>query len=722
MTSAALLHPGIVHHLVNTLGWPSLRPLQEQAVAPVLAGTDALLLAPTASGKTEAAFFPLLSRMATQDWRGLSVLYVCPLRALLNNLEPRLQTYASWTGRRAAAWHGDTPAGVRKRLLAQPPDILLTTPESLEAMLVSTKVDPQRMFADLRVVVVDEVHSFAGDDRGWHLLGVLARLGHLSTHRIQRLGLSATVGNPDSLLSWLQGGAPHAEGAVVAPASEAAAAPDLELDFVGSIDNAAIVISGLHGGEKRLVFADSRRTVEDLSVRLRARGVETFVSHSSLSRDERHRAESAFSVARDCVIVSTSTLELGIDVGDLDRVIQIGAPRTVASLLQRLGRTGRRAGSTRNALFLATSDDELLRAAALLRLHSEGYVEPVVPPPGPVHVVAQQLLALCLQQRQVGVTSWLELLEPSLPLAQGHVVMDWLLETGHLDRDGDLVFVGPAAEKRYGSKHFLELLSVFTADPQFLVLNGRVELGAVDPLVLTRKVDGPRVLALAGRSWLVTYIDWRRRRVFVEPSELRGTARWSGAGQPMSYAMTDAMRRVLLDGDCGTARLSRRAMDAMARLRVEQGSTVSADGNVITSDPAQGRRWWTWAGARANAQLASAIEITAPSVVEAGLRVENRFVALREDSPVQDLRAALEVVGRSGALAAAVLPVDDDALKQLKFSELLPPELARACLAARGSDAPGARRAVARSNHAFVVSLAPADRRRGPKPGQRRIP
>ena len=699
MTSAALLHPGIVHHIVNTLGWPALRPLQEQAVEPVLAGTDALLLAPTAGGKTEAAVFPLFSRMANEDWRGLSVLYVCPLRALLNNLEPRLQTYTAWTGRRAAAWHGDTAAGVRKRLLVQPPDVLLTTPESLEAMLVSTKVDPVRVFADLRAVVIDEVHAFAGDDRGWHLLGVLARLGQLSRYPVQRLGLSATVGNPDQLLSWLQGGAAVAPGVVIAPAVVGpAAAADLELDFVGSVDNAATVISALHAGEKRLVFADSRRTVGDLSVRLRGRGVKTFVSHSSLSRDERHRAETAFAEARDCVIVSTSTLELGIDVGDLDRVIQIGAPRTVASLLQRLGRTGRRPGAIRNALFLATSDDELLRSAALLRLYGEGFVEPVVPPPGPVHVVAQQLLALCLQERQVGLTSWVEQLEPSLPLSQGSVVMEWLLETGHLDRDGDLVFVGPAAERRYSAKHFLELLSIFTADPQFLVLNGRIELGAVDPIVLTRKVDGPRVIALSGRSWLVTHTDWRRRRVYVEPSELRGTARWSGAGQPMSYALTDAVRRVLLDGECGSARLSRRASDALARVRAEQSATVSGTGNVVTADAARGRRWWTWAGARANAQLASAIALAAPGVVDASLRIDNRYILLREDARSQDLQAAVAAVAKPGALEKGVVPVDDEALKQLKFSELLPPELARSCLAARGTDLGGARSTLAKSN------------------------
>jgi ATP-dependent helicase Lhr and Lhr-like helicase len=166
MTAIDRLHPVVLHHIVNSLGWPGLRPLQEAAVEPLLDGADALLLAPTAGGKTEAAAFPLLSAMAEQHWAGLSVLYVCPLKALLNNLEPRLAAYTSWLGRRAALWHGDTGDSMRRRLLADPPDLLLTTPESLEAMLVSTRVDPHQHFADLRAVVVDEVHAFAGDDRG----------------------------------------------------------------------------------------------------------------------------------------------------------------------------------------------------------------------------------------------------------------------------------------------------------------------------------------------------------------------------------------------------------------------------------------------------------------------------------------------------------------------------------------------------------------------------
>lgn len=694
-SGAAALHPGLQHHIANTLGWPDLRPLQKDAIEPILRGNDALLVAPTAGGKTEAAFFPLLSRMTEENWLGLSVLYVCPLRALLNNLEPRLASYASWLGRRVALRHGDTTAGARKRLTVHRPDILLTTPESLEAMLVSTLVTPHDFFADLRAIVVDEVHAFAGDDRGWHLLAVLERLARIAGRPIQRIGLSATVGNPAELLGWLQGGGEDVGPAtVVTPAVFAGTPTELQLDYVGSVENAATVISSLHRGEKRLVFADARRTVESLGVELRDRGVETFVSHSSLAVAERRRAETAFSEARDCVIVSTSTLELGIDVGDLDRVLQVGAPGKVSSFLQRLGRSGRRPGTSRNMLFLATDDQELLRAAGLLLLWGEGYVEPVLPTPTPRHVVAQQLLALCLQEGRVGSQTWPEWLG-ALPLATATELVEigaWLVETGHVDSDTGMLFMGPEAERRYGFRHFLELLSIFTTDPEFTVLHGRTEIGTVDPIVLTRRVDGPRVISLAGKPWQVSYIDWTRRRTFVEPSEHFGRSTWSGMPQPLSYAMTDAIRRVLLGASLEGVTLSKRATERLATAREDAAGTVDARGTVVAQWDRDQLRWWTWGGTRANGVLGAALSAVMPGLVDELDLYDNRYVKLRGDATVEALREAVRAAkARFGDDFAGIQPsVSDEAVRQLKFAELLPPELASKTLAARAADHAGA--------------------------------
>jgi ATP-dependent Lhr-like helicase len=305
------LHPILLHHIVNTLGWPQLRLLQTAAIAPIMDGDDALLLAPTAGGKTEAACFPLLSVMEQRRWTGVSVLYLCPLKALLNNLVDRIAAYAQWLGRRAELWHGDTTESARRRIRTDPPDILLTTPESLEAMLIGFTTDHGHLLGAVHAVVVDEVHAFAGDDRGWHLLAVLERLSRVAGRPIQRVALSATVGNPEQLLYWLQGAQSgkrpgHVVAPEVPPNPAAAAAPptgEVELDYVGSLENAAKVISALHRGEKRLVFCESRRQVEQLGAALRERGVTAFLSHASLSLEERRRSEQAFAEARDCVII-----------------------------------------------------------------------------------------------------------------------------------------------------------------------------------------------------------------------------------------------------------------------------------------------------------------------------------------------------------------------------------------------------------------------------------
>ena len=223
MTAFEKLDPLVQHHIVNTLGWRTLRPLQEQSIEPIQDGEHCLLLAPTAGGKTEAAIFPILSRLCSENWTGSSVLYICPLRALLNNLHVRLQEYCNMVGRRCGLWHGDVSESERNRIRGENPDILLTTPESLEVMLISARSEGRELLKGVRLVVIDEIHAFAGDDRGWHLLAVLERIGRLAGRELQRIGLSATVGNPEGLLEWMAG---HCEGAkrVLNPQAQASAA------------------------------------------------------------------------------------------------------------------------------------------------------------------------------------------------------------------------------------------------------------------------------------------------------------------------------------------------------------------------------------------------------------------------------------------------------------------------------------------------------------------
>lgn len=686
MDAFDLLHPGLQHHVVNSLGWRELRPFQEEVIPVVLRGGHVVVIAPTAGGKTEAAILPVLSRMLTEDWQGLSVLYLCPIRALLNNLHVRLSRYATLVGRSCSVWHGDTSPSERARINRERPDILLTTPESLEVMLVSRKTDPIALFEQVRAVIVDELHAFAGDDRGWHMLSVLQRVSHLAGRELQKIGLSATVGNPEQLLQWLvsSGSGP---GQVVQPAAAATRRATVQLDFVGSLRNAAIVISRLHRGEKRLVFVDSRARAEELGAELRQLDTKAFVTHSSLSKDQRSRAERAFASETDCVIVATSVLELGVDVGDLDRVIQIDAPSTVASFLQRMGRTGRRSDTERNCLFLATHDYALLQAAALLGMWSQGFIEQVVPPPMPYHVFVQQLLALVLQNSDFARSDWSTWIGKVTAFAElqdgrADAIIDFAMAQNLLGEDGGRLHLGAEAERRLGHRHFSELLSVVTSRPLFLVRYGRHEIGFVHPLSFAAGKDGPVTLALGGRGWRLVHVDWNRRIAQVEPTQESGRSRWMGSSLPLSPALCGKIRHVLQSTD-GSPAWSRRAVDRLAELRQELSPCCGDGSTIARGGPSQ--EWWTFAGLVANQTV---VQYLQPRI-ESPLRADNLWISLPSNVSIEHLSRAIQEL--HSADAPPDWKLQQPAADLLKFGDLLPDHLLRDLILARVADIPRAQ-------------------------------
>ena len=601
MSEFEQLHPSLQYHVVNTLGWSTLRPTQLAAIAPIRAGTHCLLLAPTAGGKTEAAAIPILSRMLVESWPGTSVLYVCPIKALLNNLEPRLSHYAGLVGRRVEVWHGDISQSRKSRALREPPDILLTTPESVEAMLISAKVDRPAWFGNLQAVIVDELHAFAGDDRGWHLRSVLHRLDQYLERPLQRIGLSATLRNPSELLAWF---APSGNRVVVGSASVSTDA-DVTIDHVDSLENAATVIARLHRGEKRLVFCDSRSYAEQLSSMLRTHDIRTFVSHASLSLSERRQAEAAFSEERNCVIVATSTLELGIDVGDLDRVVQIDSPSSVSSFLQRMGRTGRRTGDRRNCLLLTTNDNAFLLALGVTQKWSESWVEAAVPPAEPWHIVAQQSLVLILERGELATRELVHLLQDSFPelhIADIEVLVEHLVGQQFLERNEGVVRVGPQTERKYAKSHYRDLLASFSGSQLLTGRHGAAEVGYIDPSVLTGERD-ERLLLLAGRSWRVTDVDWSKRIVWLEPAAGGGKARWLGGARSLGRDVCQGIRTVLVNGVSPSIALSRRAQVRLQALSDEIPASSGAHFVMSRPDGAS-MQTWTFAGTRANRTLA----------------------------------------------------------------------------------------------------------------------
>ena len=691
------LSPALQYQIVNELGWGGLRPVQEEAATAILDGHNCVVLAPTAGGKTEAAFFPLVSQMDRESWSPISVIYVAPIRALLNNLEARVQRYAQMVGRRAFKWHGDVSAADKKRFSADPGDILLTTPESLEVMLMSRKVPAARLFAGLRAVIIDEIHAFVGDDRGGHLAAVLERLSRFCGRDLQRIGLSATVGNPEDILRWLAGSSIR-DGRVVG-AGGGRREPVIAIDWVATLPNAATMIARLHPGKKRLVFVDSRRRVEALGQALREQGVDTYVTHSSLSVDERHGAEKAFEEGQNCVIVATSALELGIDIGDLDHVLQIDAPPSVAGFLQRMGRTGRRSGTVPNCTFLAIEDKGLLRAAAIVRLFRQGFVEPVAIPTRAAHLLAHQLMAMSIQQEGgVAIADWWAWVSAATPFhglteADRRELVDHMLAEDILFASGGRYSLGARGEKLYGWRNFSELYAVFSTPQTLRVVFGAQEIGRIDALFAQQQSLDKLTFVLGAKAWRAVHIDWKEAVVRVEPIGDGNLVRWQGTPELLGRDLCQSVRGVLVSTDLDPE-WSQRARTRLTELRAEHD--LPADGHLPLVADSQGLRLWTFAGGRANNLLGRVLESKlGDKVTLDNLYIGFRGQAAQSDAAIRQALADLRAEGRPDHADALKFAESCARGRISKFQPCLPDRLEAEYLADVLTSVPEAQAALA---------------------------
>ncbi len=698
MSTFHRLHPRLQEAIVSRLGWSSLRAVQEEAGEVLLAGCNAVILAPTAGGKTEASMFPVLSQLLHDQPAGLGALYIAPIKALLNNQADRLGVYTEMVALDRFVWHGDVGTAARKHFLREPTALLMTTPESLEVMLVSEKVDDAALFADLRVVVIDEVHALAGSDRGAHLLSVLERLAVRSRHDLQRIGLSATVGNPADILGWIQGSS-RRPGRLVHPSVPAAPRELFIVHRQTQVELAAAAAS-VARGHKSLFFCESRTATESAARRMQQQGVEVFVHHSSISREERARAEELFHRGGDACIVCTSTLELGIDVGDLDRVIQAEAPGTVSSFLQRMGRTGRRPGRKANTMFLCQAEESVLQALALIALARDGWVEPVEVDSRSWPVLIHQLLTMSLAGG--GVTpeeAWAHFSKipdfAGIRRAEFDRLLRWMrVDGGMLLASGRLV-LGPKAEKRFGRRNYMDLYAVFSTPALYRVhtLDGR-ELGTLSQDFVDRLVADASTFLLGGRPWVVFQLNHKDRIITVQPAPKGREPTWGGfLPQFLGFALCQQMRALLLSEDePGYLHETGRVVLADWRARLSgvlSRSGVEADGDEV--------RWWTFAGGRINSTLRYALQALQPDwkAIPDNLQVRIKGSAVTLEAVLEAIETLREVeFWENDALwreVAATLP----GYRLSKFQMLMPPWMEREILAKFLLDLSGAWRFLA---------------------------
>lgn len=631
MSAFGRLAPRLQDAIVARLGWSSLRPVQELATEALLDGKNAVVLAPTAGGKTEAAFFPLLSKLVEKPIRGVQVIYVAPIKALLNNQADRLGLYTEMVGLRRFVWHGDVTTSMRKGFKKSPTELLMTTPESLEVMLDSEHVDEQALFADVRAVVIDEVHDMAGEDRGAHLMSVIERLTRLTRFDIQRVGLSATVGNPANILEWLQGTSKR-EAIIIDPPREP---QKRELLVIHDEDTRELARTAarMAVGQKSLFFCQSRAMTESVAEAMGRGSTEVLVHHSSVSREERLYAEIQFHDGKDVCIVCTSTLELGIDVGDLDRIFQAEAPATVSSFMQRMGRTGRREGQVANTTFFCEKPQGVLQAIALIELAKQGFIEDVQEQRRCWPVVIHQLLALALGKKGVTIQDAWDLLEgvpdfADIERAEFDRLISWMLKDEALILTAGRLILGPKSEKMYGRRNFSELYAVFSSPQVYTVftVDGR-PIGSLQQNFVDGLVEQASCFLLAGRPWLVSSISHNERQIRVSQAPRGREPTWGGfMPQYLSFEVCQRILGILCSSD-QFSYLDETAAKALATEREFFADTLKPEDGGIEFDDGE-IRWWTFAGGRVNATLKYAILAKDP---ELKVIPDNFLLKLRGD-------------------------------------------------------------------------------------------
>lgn len=704
------LHPNLQHAIVHDLGWRSLRPVQELAGDAILDGCNSVILAPTAGGKTEASIFPIVSQILSEQLRPVAALYICPIRALLNNQEDRIQRYARMVGLDAFKWHGDVGTAARTRFARDPAHVLMITPESLEVMLIGQRREARELLKGLRTVIIDEVHAFAADDRGAHLASLIERLVQLTGSDIQRVGLSATIGNPQVIGQWLQGSSRRAFRLVDPP--KPPTRRELHVDFRDGVGAASAAISQMSRGKKSLVFVESRSRAEQVAQAMTGTGVEVFIHHSAVSRADRALAESQFTSGQNTAIVCTSTMELGIDVGDLDQIVQVDAPSSVASFLQRIGRTGRRDDTHQNCTFVCLTPESLLQSVAILRLVNQGWVEDVRPAAQAMHVLAHQIMALSLQEGGISrhqLLPWVDSAYPFTSIREERVqeLVNTMIERQILHEADGLLSLGQRGERLYGRRNFFELYAVFTAPPILRVTHGREEVGSVQSLFVSMhdREKGPLCFRLAGRAWEVENVDWSKGVLEVHPAAQGRVPSWIGMPSLLSTKLCQTMLDVLIHPGPEADWLSADAAGQLAQLR-EGYDGLLAEGTAPMEEDADGVRWHTFGGGAVNRLLGAGLEsVTGRRWTAGNLSIHCKEVGLSDATAAARALPGLdwERVASTAAHAMARGMVS-------KFQPCLPEDAEDRLLAERLLDIAGALRFLATTS---VNGTRPATRPAG---------
>lgn len=635
------LNPAIKEELYR-MKWTDLRPIQVDAINAIFgSNTHLIISANTAGGKTEAAFLPILSDIIEDHSSSVRALYVGPLRALINDQFRRLEVLCEHAEIPVHKWHGDVGQSKKHKVLTSPGGVLLITPESIESLFINHPDKLDRLFSRLSYIVIDELHAFLGTERGAQLRSLLARLTQRAGRRVRIIALSATLGDMFSAKQWIDRRNADSVAVIIGDDSKTIkyiikgfrrletgeecrenSTEDKDAESIATPDDFRLAedLISTFAGKTALVFANSKQQLElyaDLTGRLlsQAGRPNPFrIHHGSLSRAEREDTEEALRSSRPTVTFCSSTLELGIDVGNVSRVGQIGAPWSVSSLKQRLGRSGRGEDQASELCLYVVEDTatkqsrpvdriypRLLRAIAMTELMLEKWCESPDIERWHLSTLIQQIMSVIAEAGGASASTLYERL-----VTRGsfeNIDLQTFIRTLRSMGAKDLVEQTPEGIIILGLKgerivRSFEFYSAFATEKELRVLHRSHLIGTVSALPTT---GAEGFLILAGRRWKILEIDLDRKEILVEPSRGGRLPLFGGsAGPDLHPRVHEKMREILSDTKMPIY------LDQVAKEMLHEARTFALESDILRhSFFRDGNKtiWFTWCGTRVNRTL-----------------------------------------------------------------------------------------------------------------------
>lgn len=700
-----------IKEFIYSHSWDELRDVQIAAAECIFESKNNLLLtSSTASGKTEAAFFPILTDLYENPSKSISVLYIAPLKSLINDQFYRIEELLDQSDINVTHWHGDVGQSKKKKLLENPSGILQITPESLEAMLINRHNDIKRLFGDLRFVIIDEIHTLIGTDRGNQILCQLSRIESIIGYSPRRIGLSATVGDLDTVAEWMSKGTGRVTDVPVFDREKIRWRLGMEHFYIqnSSFDqserptksNKALLDAGYEyiyecvRDQKSLVFSNSREETEYVCATLRQiansrKERDIFlIHHGNLSAALREEAERKMKNEEvHAVTCATVTMELGVDIGRLERIVQLEAPHSVSSFLQRLGRSGRR-GQPPEMLMVFREEEPIPNATlpdlipwnlicgiAIIQLYiEERFIEPPAKKAEPFSLLFHQTLSVLASFGEMTPRALADKMLSLPPFEkvskeEYKTLIVSMLNCGFLEMtDEKGLIVGLSGEKMLNSFKFY---AVFSDSEDYTVRCDSEEIGTIT----TAPPIGDR-FALAGRVWEVTELDIPHKLIYVKSVQGKMEVSWPGKYGEIHTKILERMKRVLAE-DTVYPYLQKNATHRLEKARLTARNTGMLQRSIVHLG---GYNWciFPWLGTRSFRTLKRMISAISQDLgitsIESG---GSNYITFRMENGTDKLLVQ-KLVSRFASLTGADSLVSNKELPVFeKYDEFVPAELLR---------------------------------------------